>query len=105
MEVDAVEHEIDLREFLVATDGVDHVEVCLDTVVGTCYDDGGIGCATQFQRIAYEADRRRVEHDEVVFCAQIVDAVVKHMTRDELRGVGRNDAGGQDVEVLVETAV
>ena len=57
---------------------------------------------TYLQGVGDEADRSRVDEDVVVLLAQMGEDDIQRRAGDELRGVGRNGTGQQQVEVVVD---
>ena len=103
--IDRIEHEVDLWQFVLALEAVDEVEVGTRTIVGTADEQAHLGDAPDGERVADEADRRCVEQDVVVVLLEELDGEVELFAGDELARVGRDDARGQHVEVLVHHAV
>ena len=76
-EVNAVEHEAHVRQFLLCAQSVDHAEACLWSIVGTAHIYTEVSQTTELQTIIYQTHRSCIEDYVVVMFFQLVDDVVK----------------------------
>ena len=96
----AVEHERHVLELLVLVELLQVAQHRALHQAGTHHEDGAVGELLDDLRIGNHLDGRTVYEHIVVLPAHLLDELAEAVGEEQLGGVGRHRADGQDVEAL-----
>ena len=105
LHVNAVEDDGEIVEFTFLVETVDKLNVVLGGNIGSTNVNAGVCHAGNDQCVRYQTYRGCVKQNVVVLFFQVLDGHLKVFFGQQLGGVGRDDAGGKQVEVVVNSRI